>query len=75
MNEKPQAQPTVIPVQLSSGVYPDDHGNWRVVVWIGGIRNEVEAHRISGWLNGMLQANFTKDPPPSPPADRDMIRQ
>ena len=49
---------------MNGGVFPDEHGNWRVVVWFYGIRTEVEANRISGWLNGLLQANMSKEPPP-----------
>jgi hypothetical protein len=60
MNEQQQA----VPVQLNGGVYPEESGSWRVVVWLSGIRGETEAHRISGWLNGMLQANMSKEPPP-----------
>ena len=60
----PSNQPmTPVQVQMTGGVYPDEHGNWRVAVWLSGIRSETEAHRISGWLNGMLQANMSKEPP------------
>lgn len=60
------AQP--VPVQMNGGVYPDEHGNWRVVVWFQGIRNEAEANRISGWLNGLLQAHMSAQPPAQPQA-------
>ena len=50
------------PVQMSGGVFPDENG-WRVAVWFHGIRSETEAHRISGWLNGLLQAHISKEPP------------
>ena len=54
-------------IQLNGGVYPNEDGTWRVVVWFSKIGSEVEAHRISGWLNGMLQANIQPAPSPQPP--------
>jgi hypothetical protein len=68
MNEQINEQQQPVPVQMNGGVYPDENGGWRVVVWFSGIRGEPEAHRISGWLNGLLQAHLSKEPPnPEPP--------
>ena len=57
-----------VPIQMNGGVYPNEDGSWRVCIWFHGIRAESEAHRISGWLNGLLQAHISKEPPnPQPP--------
>jgi hypothetical protein len=66
--QPPQQQPTtVVQVSLNGGVFPDENGTWRAVCWFTGIRTEKEAHNISGWLNGLLQAHMRRDPPPDQP--------
>ena len=48
---------------LNGGVYPNEDGSWRVCCWMGGIRSEDEAKKVSEWLAKLIQANIAPIPP------------